>query len=154
MVLTEVFSRLVPYVLQRAQAFPGGTFSARIPRPRHPDARDERLIDPPHHPGPRPDGGVLISQSNPHKKRSTSHLVNLLISLSRRILGEAQLFVIQSCLSCCQTCDRHTEWGAGYVVKAYFVAELYRRRISAVLAADTALKVRTCLTSFLNCHLY
>ena len=105
---------------------------------------------------PNPDrpGGVLLPQLNPHKKRSTSHLVNLLISLSHRILGEAQLLVIQSCLSCCQTCDRHTEWGAGYVVKAYFVAELYRRRISAVLAADTALKVRTCCTAFLNCHLY
>ncbi len=61
-----IFEVSVRYVLQRAQAFPAGTFSARIPRPRPSDARDERLIDPPHHPGPWPDGGDLISQPNPH----------------------------------------------------------------------------------------
>ena len=48
-----------------------------------------------------------------------------------------RVLLSDSCLSCCQTSDRYTERWAGYIVQADLMAELYGRRISAVLAADT-----------------
>lgn len=48
------------------------------------------------------------------------------------------LFLAQCRVSRCQTCDRHAVRRATYVVQTCEVAELYRRRFAAMLAADTA----------------
>ena len=53
------------------------------------------------------------------------------------------LSLVQGSLCRSQSRDRHAERGAGNVVKAKLVAEHYGRRISAVLAADTHMKLRT-----------
>ena len=54
-----------------------------------------------------------------------------------------RVLLSDSCLSCCQTSDRYTERWAGYIVQADLMAELYGRRISAVLAADTYVELWT-----------
>src|SRR5699024_963595 len=46
------------------------------------------------------------------------------------------------------------ERATGNVVQTNLVAELYGRRIAAVLAADTALQIRTGRAAFLDRHLY
>ena len=50
------------------------------------------------------------------------------------------LFLSDCCLSCCQTCNRYTEWRAGYIVKTNLVAELNRRWVTTVLTTNTAVK--------------
>ena len=75
---------------------------------------------------------------------------DLLFSIS--LLSLAALFLYSS-LSRSESCDRYSEWRAGYIVKTYLVAEMYGCRISAVLAADTQLDVRSCLFAAFNSNL-
>ena len=53
-----------------------------------------------------------------------------------------------------QTCDGHAERRATHIVESYAVAELHRRRLATVLAADAALEVGACGAAFLYGHLY
>jgi hypothetical protein len=58
-------------------------------------------------------------------------------------LFKDSLFLLKSCVSCCKASDRHAEWRTAYVVKTSVVAELYRRWLTTMLTADTALEVLT-----------
>ena len=51
-----------------------------------------------------------------------------------------------------QTCNRHTERRTADIIQANFVAELHRRRLTAMFAADTALQIRTDSTSLFSSH--
>ena len=62
------------------------------------------------------------------------------------------LLLCNSCLCCCQTCNRYTEWRTGYIVKTNLVAEFYRRWISTMLTTDTAVKFAVCrFSKFQSC---
>ena len=65
-----------------------------------------------------------------------------------------QLLALDSCLSCCKTCDRYSEGRAGYVVKADLVAELYGCGVTTVLAADTNVKLGIYGTAEGYCHVH
>ena len=54
-----------------------------------------------------------------------------------------RVLFLQSGLRGSQTRDRHTEGRAGHVIKTDVMAELHRARITAVLATDAKLDVRT-----------
>ena len=57
-------------------------------------------------------------------------------------MGRSELLLfLDSCLSCCYTCDWHTEWRARYVVETYSMAELHTTWLTTMLTADTYLKV-------------
>mgnify|MGYP004524535503 CR=1 FL=1 len=54
------------------------------------------------------------------------------------------LFILlcNRCLRCCKAGDRYSKRGAGYIVQAKLIAELYGCRITAMLAADTDVELR------------
>ena len=62
------------------------------------------------------------------------------------------LFVRNRCLRCSQSGDGNAERGTGYIVQADAVAEFDGGRISAMLAADAQLNVRTGAASLFRRH--
>ena len=65
-----------------------------------------------------------------------------------------QLRVFDGRLRRRQTSDRHTEGRAGHIVQTDLVAELDRRRVAAVLAADAAMQGRVDTLAQLHSHLH
>ena len=51
------------------------------------------------------------------------------------------LVILDSCLSCSESCDRHAEGRAGYIVKTDAVAEFNRCGVTTVFAADTNVEI-------------
>ena len=62
---------------------------------------------------------------------------------TRFIRINTRLSLRKRCLSRCQSCDRYAEWGTGYIIQSNLMAEFHGCRVSAVLAADTYVHVRT-----------
>ena len=62
--------------------------------------------------------------------------------------------LLESCLSCCETCDRYSEGRAGYVVKTDLVAELYGCGVTTVLTADTYVELLVCGTAKSYSHIH
>ena len=56
---------------------------------------------------------------------------------------ERESGVFNGCLCCGQPGNGHPEGAAGYIAQADLMAELYRNRIAAVLAADADVHIRT-----------
>src|SRR5947207_15474599 len=63
------------------------------------------------------------------------------------------LHTLQCSLCCRQSSHRHTVRAATDIVQAYLVAEVDRRGVAAVLAADAYLQVGTHLAALLRRHL-
>ena len=71
------------------------------------------------------------------------------------IIGTDRLFSLSdSCLSCCESCDRHTEGRARNVGQTYLMAELNGGGVTTVLTADTELDVGAGLAAEVCCESY
>ena len=53
-----------------------------------------------------------------------------------------------------KSCNRHAERRTAHIIQPHLVAELHGRRLTAMLAADTALQVRTDGTALFGSHTY
>src|ERR1035438_3167684 len=66
------------------------------------------------------------------------------------LAGLTGLFFLQRRLGCGQSCHGNAEWTAAHISEADAVAELHRRRLAAVLAANPELDIGTRLAALLN----
>src|SRR5689334_5606449 len=66
-----------------------------------------------------------------------------------RILHRSRL-MLQRGMSCRQACHWHTERGAGYIVVADHVTELYRVRVAAMFATDAHFQIWAGLAALCN----
>lgn len=57
-------------------------------------------------------------------------------------------------LSSRKSCNRHAERRTTHIIQPHLVAELHGRRLTAMLAADTALQIRTDGTALFGSHTY
>ena len=53
-----------------------------------------------------------------------------------------------------KSCNRHSERRTAHIIQPHLVAELHGRRLTAMLAANTALQVRTDGTALFGSHTY
>src|SRR6185295_626977 len=83
--------------------------------------------------------GKVASAQPPPSSPNLQNLPNLLLDGSPRPIDHPLL--LERCLGGGETGDRHAERGAGHVVHAHVVAELHRRRLTAVLPANADLEV-------------
>src|SRR5438105_2243679 len=106
-----------------------------------------------------PDSRFWFKEQHPRQKNRTvgyhglRRFAMIFASLTD-LAALARLHFFENSLCCGQSCDGDTEWAAAHICQADAVAELHRRWLAAVFAADAELDIGTRLAAFLNGDLH
>ena len=97
-------------------------------------------------------GLFTSAQKARHEKRDSAPRLLVSHFLIRNAYQAFLFLFLNSRLRRRNTSDRHTERRARYIVQADLVTELHGRRLTSMLATNTALQVRTDRATFLGSH--